>query len=309
MLAISFGNAWVLLFLTAPAFLLVWTWTREARRMVLPFDHGSNRRGIVLRCMLQSAESLTALVLTIAVFLLAEPQRLDAPQSKRSMTNIEFCVDISGSMTAGYGEGTRYDAAMNAINQFLDYRKGDAFGLTFFGTTYLHWVPLTTDTSAIKCSPPFLDPKRGNNPSWFGGTSIGKALLACGRVLTSREEGDRMIILISDGYSSDLSGGVDMEIADKLRKDGIAVYGIHVAEGAVPGQIVNIATITGGEMFAAGDPGALDKVFRQIDKMRLAKLEKVAAEQIDDFDVWCWIGLIVLGLHLVLQFFLRFTPW
>ena len=36
MLAISFGNAWVLLFLTAPAFLLVWIWTREARRLVLP---------------------------------------------------------------------------------------------------------------------------------------------------------------------------------------------------------------------------------------------------------------------------------
>lgn len=309
MLAISFGNAWVLLFLTAPAFLLVWAWTREARRLVLPFDHGRNQRGTVLRALLQSAESLTAIVLTIAVFLLAGPQRLDAPQTKRAMTNIEFCVDISGSMTASFGEGTRYDAAMKAIDAFVDYRKGDAFGLTFFGTTYLHWVPLTTDTSAIKCSPPFLDPKRGNNPHWFNGTSIGKALLACRRVLTSREEGDRMIILISDGHSSDLSGGVDMEIADRLRKDGIAVYGVHVATGQVPAQVVNIATITGGEMFAAGDPAALDTVFRRIDKMRLAKIEKVAAEQIDDFEVWCWIGLAVLGLHLLLQFFLRYTPW
>ena len=309
MLAVSFGNAWVLLFLTAPAFLLVWTWTREARRLVLPFDHGRNRRGSVLRALLQSVESLIALVLAVAVFLLSGPQRLDAPKSKRVMTNIEFCVDISGSMTAPFGEGTRYDAAMAAINEFLDYRDGDAFGLTFFGTTYLHWVPLTTDPSAIRCAPPFLDPKRGNNPHWFNGTSIGKALLACQRVLTSREKGDRMIILISDGHSSDLSRGVDQEIAHRLREHGIAVYGVHVADGQVPAQVVNIATITGGEMFAAGDPVALDTVFRRIDGMAKTKLEKVAAEPIDDFEVWCWIGLGILALHLLLQFFLRYTPW
>ena len=38
---------------------------------------------------------------------------------------------------------------------------------------------------------------------------IGKALLACKEILTSREEGDRMIILVSDGESFDLSGGND----------------------------------------------------------------------------------------------------
>jgi len=309
MLALSFGNAWVLSLLVVPALLLVWVWRRESRRLVLPFDHGKGRRGVVLRVLLQSAESLTALLLAVAVLLLAGPQSLGAPKTKRSLTNIEFCVDISGSMTADFGEGTRYDAAMQSINEFLDYRKGDAFGLTFFGTTFLHWVPLTSDTSAFRCAPPFLDPKRGNNPGWFNGTSIGKALLACRRVLTSREEGDRMIVLISDGYSSDLYNGADEDIARKLRQDGIAVYGIHVAEGEVPDPVINIATITGGEMFQAGDPTALDTVFKRIDEMRVTKLEKVAAEHIDEFEAFCWVGLGLLGLHLLLQFFLRYTPW
>ena len=31
---------------------------------------------------------------------------------------------------------------MKAIDDFLDFRKGDAFGLTFFGNNVLHWVPL-----------------------------------------------------------------------------------------------------------------------------------------------------------------------
>ncbi len=119
MLAISFGQSWVLSLLVAPVLLLAWTWTREARRLVLPFDRGSNPRGTVLRATLQSAESMTSLTLAVAVFILAGPQRLDTPKLKRAMTNIEFCVDISGSMTAEFGDGTRYDAAMKAINGFF----------------------------------------------------------------------------------------------------------------------------------------------------------------------------------------------
>lgn len=309
MLGISFGQPWLLLGLALPVALIAWSWQRQGRRLVLPFDHSGAGKASILRAVLQSAESLPSLVLAIAVFLLAGPQRLDSPKTRRALTNIEFCVDISGSMTAEFGEGTRYDAAMKSINEFLDYRTGDAFGLSFFGNNVMHWTPLTSDTSAFRCAPPFMDPKRGNNPPWFNGTSIGKALLACREVLRAREEGDRMIILISDGHSSDLNNGVDEEIAAKLRKDGIIVYGIHVAEGEVPGQVVNIATISGGEVFAAGDPIALDTVFKRIDGMQVTKLEKVAAEQIDDFEIWCWIGLGLLGSHLLLQLFLRYTPW
>jgi Ca-activated chloride channel family protein len=309
MLALSFGHPWVLLALAVPVALLAWTWNRKGRRVVLPFDHGDSRRGTLLRVVLQGAESLPALGLAAVVLILAGPQRLDSPTTRRALTNIEFCVDISGSMTATFGEGTRYDAAMEAINGFLDYRTGDAFGLTFFGNNVLHWVPLTSDTSAFRCAPPFMDPKRGNNPRWFGGTAIGKALLACRDVLVAREEGDRMIILISDGISSDLSGGVDQEIAQRLRADGIQVYGVHVANTQIPAQVVNISTITGGQMFAPGDPTALDTVFRRIDEMQVTKLETVAAEFIDDFEVLSWIGIGILGLHLLVQFFLRYTPW
>ncbi len=309
MLALSFGHPWVLLALAVPVALLAWTWNRKGRRVVLPFDHGDSRRGTLLRVVLQGAESLPALGLAAVVLILAGPQRLDSPTTRRALTNIEFCVDISGSMTATFGEGTRYDAAMEAINAFLDYRTGDAFGLTFFGNNVLHWVPLTSDTSAFRCAPPFMDPKRGNNPRWFGGTAIGKALLACRDVLVAREEGDRMIILISDGMSSDLSGGVDQEIAQRLRADGIQVYGVHVADTQIPAQVVNISTITGGQMFALGDPTALDTVFRRIDEMQVTKLETVAAEFIDDFEVLSWIGIGILGLHLLVQFFLRYTPW
>ena len=79
-----------------------------------------------------TAESVPALILAVVIVILAGPQQLSEPRLKRALTNIEFCVDVSGSMNARFGDGTRYDASMSAIDDFLDYRDGDAFGLTFF---------------------------------------------------------------------------------------------------------------------------------------------------------------------------------
>jgi Ca-activated chloride channel family protein len=303
----TFAHPWLLLLLVVPLFTAIWIWRRRSGALVLPFDHSGARPKRFLRVLVDAAETLPALGLAVTVVLLANPQRLAEPKTRRVLTNIEFCVDISGSMTSPFGEGSRYDAAMHAIEEFLDYRQGDAFGLTFFGNNVLHWVPLTSDTSAIRCAPPFMRPE--NAPPWFGGTMIGKALYACRDVLTEREEGDRMIILVSDGQSADLDGGAADEVAQKLRADNIAVYHIHAAEGQVPDEVVDIAAITGGEAFAAGDPGALKTVFQRIDQMRETRLEKIAAETLDDYVPWCWAGLAVLAAWLLCAFGLRYTPW
>src|SRR5207248_3209631 len=124
------------------------------------FDHGRPGRGLPWRVALEVAASLPAVLLAVALVLLAGPQRPGKPGTKRKLTNIEICLDISGSMTAKFGEGSRYDAAMKSVEEFVDYCKGDAVGLTFFGNSVLHWVPLTADPSAIKCAPPFMRPEK-----------------------------------------------------------------------------------------------------------------------------------------------------
>jgi len=302
-----FGRPFVLLLLALPVLHLWFTWHRRDRRVVLPFDHGSGGSGRLLRGALGLAESLPALLLAVAILLLAWPQELAAPKLKRALTNIEFCVDISGSMTAKFGAGNRYDAAMQAINDFLDYRTGDAFGLTFFGNNFLHWVPLTSDPSAFRCSIPFMRPE--NNVPGFGGTEIGKAVLGCREVLVQRQDGDRMIILVTDGFSSDLGNGNEFEIAKKLRRDGIVLFAINIQESEARGEIVNLARLTGGEVYNPGDPNALRGVFANIDKMTKAKLESVKAELIDWFAPFCIAGLGVLGLFALAQLGLRYTPW
>ncbi len=303
----QFRTPSALFLLVVPVAILAWVWTRRGGAVSLPFDHTPVTRRPWTTFFLRAAETLPALILALVIVILAGPQSWDEPKSKRVLTNIEVCVDVSGSMMAKFGEGTRYDAAMAATESFLDLRKGDAFGLTFFGNATLHWVPLTTDTSAFRCAAPFMKP--GALPYWFNGTSIGAALMACRKVLTEREEGDRMIILVTDGYSADLSGGRDEEIARELKKDGITVFAIHIAEGNVPDEVVRIAGMTGGETFKPEDEEGLRHIFARIDGMQKARMTKSQAEAADHFGPWALAALSVLGLGLLALFGLRTTPW
>jgi Ca-activated chloride channel family protein len=303
----SFAYPAVLVLLIVPVLLIAWVWRRTGGRIALPMDHVGQPSGKAWSFALGLAESVPALILAVVIVLLAGPQQLSAPRTKRVLTNIELCVDISSSMITPLGDGTRYDASMKAIDHFLDIRKGDAFGLTFFANNVLHWVPLTGDPSAIRCAPPFMKPE--NVPQWMGGTMIGKALLACKEILAEREEGDRMIILVSDGESYDLSGGNDESVAQTLKRNNIAVYAIHISDQNPPAEIVNITALTGGEVFPVDDPGALRAVFERIDAMRETKLEKTASEVLDNFVPVCMVGLSLVGLVSCAFFGLRYTPW
>jgi Ca-activated chloride channel family protein len=90
----------VLFLLVVPAILLLWTWKRRGGGVALPFDHASVVRATWTTFFLRLAESVPALLLALVVLVLAGPQSWEAPRSKRVLTNIEFCVDVSGSMTS-----------------------------------------------------------------------------------------------------------------------------------------------------------------------------------------------------------------
>ncbi len=311
-----FARPWMLLLLALPVLHLYWVWQRRGGRFSLPFDSDHTdssikpRRfgsGWIMRTLLSVGESLPALLMASAILLISLPQEMAAPKQKRALTNIQFVVDISGSMTAKFGSGTRYDASMKAINEFLDFRSGDSFGLTFFGNNFLHWVPLTSDPSAFRNSIPFMRPE--NNVPGFGGTEIGKAVLGAREVLVSREDGDRMMILITDGWSSDLSGGAEMDIAKRLRRDYIKLFAVNIQETEARGEIVNLARMTGGEVFNPGDTNALKGVFSAIDEMTKTELEQVTAELVDWFAPFAIAGLSVLGVFMLFMLGWRYTPW
>jgi len=115
--------------------------------------------------------------------------------------------------------------------------------------------------------------------------------------------------LVSDGYSSDLSSGNDIALAEKLAADGIVVYAVHIGGGNPPDEIANITGLTGGDVFEAGDMAGISAVFRHIDQLQETRIERTAPEPQDYFMPYCITGLGIGGLALFSLFGLRYTPW
>jgi Ca-activated chloride channel family protein len=303
----SFAHPWVLFLLVIPGLLGAWMWRRRGHVVIVPFDHAgieSNRR---LERLVKAAELTGPILLALAIVILAGPQRLRRSDDARVLTNVVFCLDVSGSMSSQFGDGTRSDKALAAIVDFTRRRKGGAFGLTAFGTEVLHWVPVTRDLDAIANSVPFLRPDR--MPTYMGGTLIGHAVREVQKCLLAALEGDRMIVLVSDGESYDLGGGAAERIAQELISNHITLFYIHVAEGDPQAETATLATLSGGRAFAAGNPEALQEVFHRIDAMKPARLKPAAPVPVDFYWPFTTTALGVLVLQLVSVLGLRFTPW
>ena len=303
----TFARPMFLLLLALPVLMGWWEWVRRGHPLVLPFDHGKIRRGRVLQKLVAIFSMMPPLLASVAIVILAGPQRLRTAESEKVLTNIQMCLDVSGSMTAQYGNGSRYDAAMQSVVDFTSHRPGDAFGLTIFGNEVLHWVPITKDLSAIRLATPFLRPEK--MPHYFGGTRIGKALVECQKMLVTRPEGDRLIILMTDGDSADLGSTRSNEIAQELRANRIVVYPILVGGESTTDDMYIVANITGGQVFQAGDPAALAEVFGHIDKMQATKMKPPSNEFADFFSPVSLVGLAAAAFHLVSLLGVRYTPW
>ncbi len=301
----TFSHPWVLLLLVVPVLLVVWSLQRRDAGVVLPIDHGTHRPRRVLGTLLVLTDMVPALLLAAVLLLLAGPQSLQRPARERILSNIQICMDVSGSMNTG----GRYDMAKEAIEAFTLEREGDAFGLTLFGSHQIRWVPLTRDLKVIRDALPFANPAW--QPSHMSGTMIGRALRFCmNNMMDEAEEGDRLIILVSDGYSADLGDGyAENDIAGELRGANITLYHIHVGSDDIPSEVVDIADLTGGDAFIAKDTAGLAQIFRHIDRMRPARFRPGGTTPMDRFGPFALVGLFALGAHTLASLGLRYTPW
>lgn len=302
----SFHHPLVLWLLVFPILWGFLQWVRKGRPIVLPFDHGTQKRGGALRFFTTLADTLPAVLLAVAVLLLAGPRKAASPKDVRVMSNIILCVDVSGSMQSPFGNGTRYTAAVEAARAFCNYRKGDAFGLTIFGNEYVHWVPPTPELSAISSAMDYIDIRRLP----FGGTLIALALRGCRDELKQvSNDGDKAVILITDGGSADFGGGGDRAVADEMVESKIRVFGIIIGQDESGSGMETITSATRGKLFNATDRSAMPGIFAEIDRMQKARFRQVADEWVDDYRALTMIGLAAAALYALSLLGLRYNPW
>lgn len=304
----TFAHPWVLLLLAVPV-LLAWTVVARAPGIVSPTDHTADRasaRGRAGRWtgrMLGMFDAVPLLLLAVAITVLAGPQTLKQPRRERSLTNIQICLDVSGSMT-----GRNYELAKSSIEDFTRAREGDAFGLTLFGVEQIRWMPITKDLDAVRNALPFANPE--NQPSHMGGTMIGAALRFCLRnMLAEAQTGDRLIVLVSDGMSADLGNGEAEKVGEELKDAGITVFHVHIDETDVPAEVRDLVEVTGGEAFAATDGSSLKAIFTHIDRMKPARFAPAGTVPLDEFRPFALLALALAGLHAAGLLFARYTPW
>lgn len=310
-----FAHPELLWLLSIPVCLAFWEWVRKGHAIVLPIDHQNHKSSIWLGLLIHTANMLPTMLMATAVIFLARPMTQTPPEVVRKATNIQIVLDLSGSMDYSFGPQNtsgdkpflRIDAAMNAIEKFVDYRKGDSFGLTAYGKPFINWVPLTQDTSAIKYARPFMT-------GFLGSTRTFTALAGATDELIERAEGERMIILVTDGESNsepDPARQVE-ELLTRFADENIICYGIFISEKEVPELERMLCEQSGGGLFNIEDemkPDSLDQLFARIDKMTKVNMKLKESIAVDNFKPFILPTLIVLLLHVLALFGLRYTPW
>lgn len=311
--------------LALPVILVFWEWTRRGQPIAMPLDHGVQGRGRFLHVLVLSANCLPAALLAMALFFLAHPVTQTPPEVERQLNNVQFVLDTSGSMAEAHGPQThgrhrRFDSAMAAIEQFISHRQGDAFGLTIFGRSFIHWLPLTLDTQSIPLSKRFIEPRhsrldppttgsRGLPDALWGGTFIGRALHGAADLLAQRLEGDRMIILMTDGESNDIHPPLDAAVIEHLRAERILLFTVMLTGDKISQPLIHITRATGGEVFNAVTPEALASVFQRIDEMKKVVVLEKRRQVVDFYDPLFMPALGLLAASVLVLFGLRFTPW
>ncbi len=216
----------------------------------------------------------------------ARPQQLgDAVQPPHSGRDLMLAVDLSGSMSEedmqlGGRVVDRLTAAKAVLADFLDRRAGDRVGLLVFGQRAYALTPLTLDRDSVR---------RQLDDSVVGlagrETAIGDAIGLAVKRLRAQPEGQRVLVLLTDGVSN--AGVLDPIKAAQLARDNhvrihtiafggeggaLSVFGFQLP---MPGGgddideagLKRIAQMTGGQAFRARDTDELAGIYAAIDRL------------------------------------------
>lgn len=264
-----------------------------------------------------SIKNLLKLLLWLSFILAAmRPIWIDSPINLQIPTHdIILAIDISGSMQAeDMGSGTtttRLDVVKQLGHKFLATRKSDRIGLIFFGSLAFVSSPLTLDQDSLHN---FLE----KTQIGFAGqkTAIGDAIgLAVKRLESGKDQPEntetRFIVLLSDG--SNTSGEVDpIEAAKIAAEHKIKIYTIGIGQTSnnpldiLTGlsldekQLKEIARLTDGQYFHAGNKQALSNIYNEINNLEPTSDENKTLRPESEYFIYPL--LVALGIIILLFF-------
>ena len=261
----------------------------------------------------------------ITYSLMGPREPMGRTNTQKEMNDIYFVVDVSRSMIAEDFPPNRIEAAKDRIREFVKLSPVDRIGIILFADQVYTQIPATTDLGLVERS--IKDIRIGPLGS---GTNIGDALgLAIARSTSSIAE-NKAVVLLTDG-ASNVGLLSPTQAAEKAKDLGIRIYTIGIggdpnaqlpigrdARGRkryqqMPGgsmdfkTLEDIAKISGGRSFAAGNNEALSDVLSEIQKLEKRKIDiqgRVVYKEL--YWIYLVIGLsILLFVEVLRRFALR----
>lgn len=148
---------------------------------------------------------------------------------KRRGLDILVVLDTSRSMLAQDLKPSRLQLAKWGVRDLVHQLKGDRIGLVnFAGVSYLQ-CPLTIDYAAFLMT--LDDVQVGSVP--LGGTAISRALQTAMDAFKKQSEGERVVLLISDGEDHESD---PLKLVDDLKKEQIRIYAVGM--GTPEGELL-----------------------------------------------------------------------
>jgi len=245
----------------------------------------------------------------------ARPQHfgplVEPPHHARQMM---LALDLSGSMDEvdmrlGTRMVNRLTAAKAVLADFLQRREGDHIGLLVFGERAYTLAPITRDLTSVR------EQLRDSVVGLPGrATAIGDAIGLAVKRLREQPEGERVLILLTDG---DNNAGVlePLKAAELAATANVRVHTIAFGGdermnffGTRRGRprqsideavLVEIAHRTGGVFFRARDTAELIGIYAELDRIEPIATEGVALRPRIERYPWPLLMAVLFGLPLL----------
>lgn len=250
----------------------------------------------------------------------ARPQWLGEPVSiPAEGRDLMIAVDLSGSMKiddmqVNGRQVDRLQMIKSVLHDFIQRRIGDRLGLIFFADTAYLQAPLTYDRETVS---------QLLNESLIGlvgeQTAIGDAIGLAIKRFKSKEESNKVLILLTDGQNT--AGNITPEQANELAiNNGVTLYTIGVGADQMlvqsifgsrqvnpsqeldEGMLTTLAESTGGRYFRARDAQSLKEIYSKLDE-----LEPIARESRQMRPLQA-LYFYPLGLALLISLLLALKP-
>jgi Ca-activated chloride channel family protein len=189
---------------------------------------------------------------------------------------LALILDASESMQAKGFDKTnpnlnRFDVVKEIVDDFISKRKNDNIGLVVFGSYSFIASPLTYDDNILRKIVSQLQIAMAGKY-----TALYESIAQGVNLLKMTKSNSKVIILLTDGYSTDGIDKIPLDVAIEMaKKEHIKIYPIGIGHAREYNQRVlqKIAKETGGTAFGASNANELKQIYDHIDKLEKSKLK------------------------------------